>query len=207
MGSLTRSPKPHRGSWIQRLPARACAMDHAVSSAHGSTVDRPLNAKGYVIWAIHARSKGSGRVQAKGDGEHAGVRRRAEGLAGVAPGWHSQPSTRPQASANRRGGACARDRGVKEGNRASSVAGAGRGRRGCSGELVGAPKCSKRRDIEHGFLLTVCRRRRRAQKRREGAGEGTWQRRRIGRRSGGRGPVLQTLRDPGDDFPWTTSVT
>jgi hypothetical protein len=48
-----------------------------VSSAHGSTVDRPLNAKGYVIWAIHARSKGSGRVQAKGDGEHAGVRRRA----------------------------------------------------------------------------------------------------------------------------------
>jgi hypothetical protein len=36
------------------------------------------------------------------------------------------------------------------------------------------------------FLLTVCRRRR-SQKRREGAGEGTWQRRRIGRRSGGRG--------------------
>jgi hypothetical protein len=33
------------------------------------------------------------------------------------------------------------------------------------------------------FLLTVCRRRR-AQKRREGAGEGTWQRRRIGQRSG-----------------------
>jgi hypothetical protein len=38
-----------------------------------------------------------------------------------------------------------------------------------------------------GFLLTACRRRRRAQKRREGVGEGTWQRRRIGRRSGGRG--------------------
>jgi hypothetical protein len=35
------------------------------------------------------------------------------GLAGVAPGRHSGPSTRPQASALRRGGACARDRGVK----------------------------------------------------------------------------------------------
>jgi hypothetical protein len=35
-----------------------------------------------------------------------------------------------------------------------------------------------------GFLLTACRGRRRAQKRREGAGGEAWQRRRIGRRSG-----------------------
>jgi hypothetical protein len=48
-----------------------------VSSAHGSTVDRPHNPKGYVIWAVHARSKGSGRLQVKGGGEHARVRRRA----------------------------------------------------------------------------------------------------------------------------------
>jgi hypothetical protein len=49
---------------------------------------------------------------------------------------------------NVEGGACARDRGVKEGNRASPAAGAGRGRRGYSSELVEAPKCSKRRDVE-----------------------------------------------------------
>jgi hypothetical protein len=43
----------------------------------GSTIDRTHNPKGYVIWAVHARSKGSGRLQAKGGGEHAGVQRRA----------------------------------------------------------------------------------------------------------------------------------
>jgi hypothetical protein len=70
-------PKQRRGSWIPWLPARACAVDHVVSSSHGSTVDRLHNSKGYVIWAIHARSKGSGRLHATGGGEHAGVRRRA----------------------------------------------------------------------------------------------------------------------------------
>jgi transposase InsO family protein len=45
------------------------------------------------------------------------------------------------------------------------------------------------------FLLTVCRRRRRAQKRREGAGVGTWQRRRIGRRSGERGVAPTGVED------------
>jgi hypothetical protein len=100
---LTRSPNPHRGSWIQRLPARACAVDRTVSSAHGSPVDRPLNAKGYAIWAVHARSKGSGRLQAKATAstpECGGARR---GLAGVAPRRRSRPSTRPQVSAKRRG--------------------------------------------------------------------------------------------------------
>jgi hypothetical protein len=135
--------------------------------------------------------------------ESGGARR---GLTGVAPGRHSRPSTRPQASPKRRGGASARDRGVKGGDRASSAAGAGRGWRGCSGELVEAPKCTRERDIEQGFLLTVCRRRRRAQNEGKAPGEETWRRRRIGRRSGGRGPKLQALRDPGDGFPWTTSV-
>jgi hypothetical protein len=58
---------------------RACAVDRTVSSAHGSTVDRPLNAKGYVIWAINARSKGSGHLQAKATAstpECGGTRRR-----------------------------------------------------------------------------------------------------------------------------------
>jgi hypothetical protein len=70
-------PKQRRGSWIPWLPARACAVDRVVSSSHGSTVYRLHNSKGYVIWAIHARSKGSGRLHATGGGEHAGVRRRA----------------------------------------------------------------------------------------------------------------------------------
>jgi hypothetical protein len=71
-------------------------------------------------------------------------------LAGVGPGRRSRPSTRPQASAKRRGGACARDRGAKGGDRASSAAGAGRGRRGCSGELVEALLCVKGREIGRG---------------------------------------------------------
>jgi hypothetical protein len=75
--SLTKLSKPHRGSWIQRLPARACAVDRAVSSAHGSTVDRLHNLKGYAIATVHARSHGPGRLQATDGGEHAGVRRRA----------------------------------------------------------------------------------------------------------------------------------
>jgi hypothetical protein len=33
-------------------------VDRAVSSAHGSTVDRPLDAKGYAILTVRARSKG-----------------------------------------------------------------------------------------------------------------------------------------------------
>jgi hypothetical protein len=78
-------------------------------------------------------------------------------LTGVAPGRRSRPLTRPQASTKHRGDACARDRGVKGGDRASLAAGAGRGRRGCSGELVEAPKSSRRRDNERGLLLTVQR--------------------------------------------------
>jgi hypothetical protein len=45
--------------------------------AAGSTVDRLHNPKGYVIRAIHARSKGSRRLQVTGGDEHAGVWRRA----------------------------------------------------------------------------------------------------------------------------------
>jgi hypothetical protein len=51
---------------------RACAVDRAVSSAHGSTVDRPFKTKGYAIRAVHARSKGPGRVRAGCSGDVAG---------------------------------------------------------------------------------------------------------------------------------------
>jgi hypothetical protein len=86
-------------------------------------------------------------------------------LAGVAPGRRSRPLTRPLDSTKRRGDACARDRGVKGGDRASPAAGAGRGRSGRSGELASAPKCARRRETGRGLMLTVRKRRRRARKR------------------------------------------
>jgi hypothetical protein len=115
--------------------------------------------------------------------ESGGARRE---LAGVGLGRHSRPSTRPQASTKRRGGACVRDRGVKGGDRASSAAGAGRGRRVCSGELVEALLCVKGREIGRGLMLTVACRTSSdggSRKRSEGAGP---RRRRSRRRSGGR---------------------
>jgi hypothetical protein len=61
-----------------------------------------------------------------------------------------------------------------------SAAGTKRGRRGCSGELVEAPKCTRQRDIERGLSLTVRKRRRRARKQSGCAGEEARQRRRTG---------------------------
>jgi hypothetical protein len=107
-----------------------------------------------------------------------------QGLAGASPGRRSRPPFRPRVGAKHGAGVCARDQEVKGGDRASPAAGTGRGRRGYSGELGEVLLCMKGRGIGQGLLLTACRRRRRAQKRREGAGEGTWQRRRSGRRSG-----------------------
>jgi hypothetical protein len=107
-----------------------------------------------------------------------------QGLAGVGPGRRSRPPSRPRVGAKCSAGACARDQGVRGGDRASPAAGTRRGRRGYSGELREALLCVKGRGIGQGFLLIACRGRKRAQKRREGAGGETWQRRRIGRRSG-----------------------
>jgi hypothetical protein len=53
---------------------RACAVDRAVSSAHGSTVDRPFKTKGYVIRVVRARSKGPRRARAGCGGDVAGDR-------------------------------------------------------------------------------------------------------------------------------------
>jgi hypothetical protein len=46
----------------------------------------------------------------------------------------------------------------------------------------------------------------RAHGRRGGSSDGVRRRRRLGRRSGRRGPKLRTLHDPGGGFPWTTSI-
>jgi hypothetical protein len=78
---------------------------------HVSTVDRPFKTKGYVIRAVHARSKGPGcrkRRAAAMSPESGGAR---QGLAGVGPGRRSRPPFRPRAAAKRSGGACACDRG------------------------------------------------------------------------------------------------
>jgi hypothetical protein len=106
-----------------------------------------------------------------------------QGLTGVGPGRRSRPPSRPRVGAKCSAGACARDQGVRGGDRASPATGTGRGRHSYSGELGEALLCMKRRRIGQGFLLTACRRRRRAQKRGEGAGGETWQRQRVGRRS------------------------
>jgi hypothetical protein len=87
-------PAQHRGSQIQRLPARACAVDRTVRPVHGSTVDRPFKTKGYAIRAARARSDGPGRVQAMGGGDVAGERRRAAGARRRWP-WTALPATSP----------------------------------------------------------------------------------------------------------------
>jgi hypothetical protein len=116
----------------------------------------PFKTKGYAILAIRARSNGPGRVQARAAAaspERGGAQRE---LAGIGPGRRSRPPLRPRAGAKRSAGACARDPGVKGGDRASPAAGTGRGRRDCSGELVEALLCVKR-ELGQGLLLTVKR--------------------------------------------------
>jgi hypothetical protein len=85
-----------------------------MSSAHGSTVNRPHNPKGYAILTVHTRSEGSGRVQAKGGDEHDGVRRRAE----------EGSSTRPYLAAQD-AKSCARGLYLKLGSTRASLGGQG----------------------------------------------------------------------------------
>jgi hypothetical protein len=146
-------------------------------------------------WAAHSKRRGmrseppaqdltalDARVQdAAASTQKCGGARRD--LAGISPGRRSRPLTRPQDSTKCRGDACTRVRGVKGGDCASPAAGAGRGRSGRSGELVSAPKCARRRETGRGLMLTVRKRRRRAQKRRGCDGGGAGQRRWVGRRS------------------------
>jgi hypothetical protein len=111
-------------------------------------------------------------------------------LAGVGPGRRFRPPSQPRAGAKRRGGSCARDRGVYGSDCASPAAGTGRGRSGRSGELAVTLLCTKGREIRRGILLTAHRGRRRAHGQRGGGSEGTRRRRRLGRRSGELGARL-----------------
>jgi hypothetical protein len=56
--------------WISD-PTAEGAIDQAVGTVHESTVDRPLNAKGYAIPSDHRRSHGSGLVRVRRGGERA----------------------------------------------------------------------------------------------------------------------------------------
>jgi hypothetical protein len=111
-------------------------------------------------------------------------------LAGVGPGRRFRPPSQPRAGAKRRGGSCARDRGVYGSDCASPAAGTGRGRSGRSGELAVTLLCIKGREIGRGILLTAHRGRRRAHGQRGGGSEGTRRRRWLGRRSGELGARL-----------------
>jgi hypothetical protein len=164
--SLKKLPQPSHGSQIQRLRTCASAVSRAVSPTHGSTVDRPHNPKGYAILSVRARSNGPDLVHAGVAANTPGRKTARRRLAGVVPRQCSRPPIHPRADALRSRNTRARDRGLRGNARAPMTAGAGRGRGGRSGELVSAPKCTRRREIERGLLLTVRRRGRRARRRR-----------------------------------------
>jgi hypothetical protein len=150
----------------------------------------PFKTKGYLIWAIRARSDGPGRARvgaAASTTECGGAR---QGLAGASPRRRSRPSLRPRVGATCCAGACARDHGVRGGDRASPAAGIVRGRRGYSGEPGETMPCAKQRGNGRGFLLTACGGSRRAHGRRRGGSRGARRRRRLGRRSGELGARL-----------------
>jgi hypothetical protein len=184
-----------------------------VHPAHGSTVDRPHNPKGYAILSVHARSNGPDPVHAGAAANTPGkktARQHAEATHLVVPRQSTRLPIRPRADALHSRNTHARDRGVQGVDRASSVAGTRRGRRGRSGEIVSAPKCTRRREFEWGLLLTVRRRGRRARRRRGCDGGEAWQRRRVGRRSGAVGarllqaPGMKSCGSTGSVSPWRT---
>jgi hypothetical protein len=91
--------------------------------------------------------------------------------------------------------------------RAPTAAGTGRGRIGLSGEPVERLKRARKRKNGRGSFTHHAKKRRASSRAKRGSSDGVRRRRRLGRRSGRRGPKLQTLRDPGGGFPWTTSIT
>jgi hypothetical protein len=171
-----------------------------VHPVHGSTVDRPFKTKGYVIRAARARSDGPGRVRAGCGG---GARRE---LAGAAPGRVVGHHF-----------ACKRALRVAE-RHAHSSRGSGRwiklprrptpegGSAGFVGVRVPVLRCVLKGKTARKMMLTTRGNVGRAHGRRGGSSDGVRRRRRLGRRSGRRGPELQTLHDPGGGFPWTTSI-
>jgi hypothetical protein len=147
----------HRGSWIQRLLARARGGPRRAPGArvHGGPATQPEGVRDLVRPSQISRSRTHAskgqrrarrRVAARGGGSP------ALPLSG-APGHQHDHKLVHYVE-----GAHAHVTEGSGGDRASSAAGTGRGRRGCSDELVEAPKCSGRRDIERGLSLTVRRR-------------------------------------------------
>jgi hypothetical protein len=163
--SLMKMSQPRRGSQIQRPRMHARVVNRAVHPAHGSTMDRT---EGVSPGFDQRRGSAIQRPRTRASGSGGGVRRRAAARGGGSPAspLDSAPSHHfvhelvhfvAEVRAHVEGGVLGVDR-------ASSAAGTERGRRGRSGELVSAPKCSRRREIECGILLTVRRRGRRARR-------------------------------------------
>jgi hypothetical protein len=111
--SLKKSPQPSHRSQIQRLRTRARAVSRAVSPAHGFTVDRPHNPKGYAILSVRARSNGPDPVHAGAAANTPGRKTARRRLAGVVPGQCSRPPIRPRADALHSRNTRACDRGAK----------------------------------------------------------------------------------------------
>jgi hypothetical protein len=78
---------------------------------------------------------------------------------------------------------------------------------GFAGVRAPVLRCELKGKTAGKMLLTTQGNVGRAHGRRGGSRDGVRRRRRLGRRSGGRGPKLQALLDSGGGFPWSTSIT
>jgi hypothetical protein len=88
--------------------------------------------------------------------------------------------------------------------RRSAPEGGGAGFAGVRGPVL---RCELKGKTAGKMLLTTRGNFVQAHGRRGGSKDGVRRRRRLGRRSGGRGPKLQALLDSGGGFPWSTSIT
>jgi hypothetical protein len=78
---------------------------------------------------------------------------------------------------------------------------------GFVGVRVPVLRCELKGKAAGKMMLTTQGNVGRAHGRRGGSRDGVQRRRRLGRRSGRRGPKLRTLLDSGGGFPWSTSIT
>jgi hypothetical protein len=118
--------QPNCGFQIQRSWTRARAVNRAVNPVYAPIRSQPPVLDPTVLIMCE-------RDAVVGTSERPVARRR---LTGVTSGRRSWPPNRPRVGATRSEATRARDSGVKERVRASTTAGTGRERRGCSGEVV-----------------------------------------------------------------------
>jgi hypothetical protein len=194
------------GPWISD-PTADGTVDRAMVAVHRSMVDRPHKMKGYAISSVHRRSDGRECVQARAAAaspECGGTRRE---LAGTAPDHavgHHFSRERALCVAERHAHSSRGSGRWIELPRRPAPEGGGAGFAGVRVPVllrVLKGKTTRKHGAHHSW-------KRWASSRAEGSSsDGVRRRRRLGRRSGRRGPKLQTLHDPGGGFPWSTSIT